>query len=74
LQNFGVTLFKYRNQTPLPRQRLSSTNIYTGLHIAAAGLKSGGLSKIIFNQPSAWQPVKLVLRLQTNIKHKTYGI
>jgi hypothetical protein len=37
------------------------TNVYTGLHIAAAGLNLGGLGKIIINQPSAWQPVKLVL-------------
>ncbi len=41
---------------------VSLTNVYTGLHIAAAGLKLGGFGKIIISQPSAWQPVKLVLK------------
>jgi len=35
-------------------KRLRPTNVYTGLHIAAAGLELGGLGKIIINQPSAW--------------------
>jgi hypothetical protein len=38
-----------------------TTKVYTGLHIAAAGLKLGDLGKIIINQPSAKHPVKLVL-------------
>jgi hypothetical protein len=38
-----------------------TTKVYTGLHIAAAGLRLGGLGKYIVSQPLAWQPVKLAL-------------
>ncbi|MFH2129086.1 MAG: hypothetical protein ABIK68_01830 [bacterium] len=44
-------------------KRLRPTNVYTGLHIAAAGLELGDLCKFIVNQPSAWQPVKLALAM-----------
>jgi len=40
------------------------TNVCTGSHNAAAGLKLGDFGKFIINQPSVGRPVKLVLCLK----------